>query len=386
MERGGRLALPRPDDWHQHLRDGPALAVTAPASAIYGRFVAMPNLQPPLTDVDAALAYRQRILDALPAGSGAEPLVPLYLTDDTPAQQLHRAARTPGILGAKLYPAGATTNSAAGVASLEGLLPQLQAMEEAGLPLLLHAETTGPDDDIFDREALFIERHLAGWAERFPALKITVEHLSTKVAVDFVRQAREGVAATITPHHLLINRNHLLSGGLRPHNYCLPVAKREGDRRALLDAAIEGGRFFLGSDSAPHARGEKESSCGCAGVYHAPWAVQLCALAFAERGRLDALGEFVSVRGARHYGMELNQGQVELVPIGEGEANADQAIPDSIPWPQGELVPFFAGCSPGYRLRALPHEGAGAGAERPGQAPAATADARGDPGAAASAR
>ncbi len=308
------ITLTRPDDWHLHLRDGAALATTVPHTArSFARAIVMPNLNPPVTTTELALAYRARILAAIPAHVTFEPLMTLYLTDNTPAQEIMRARQSGHVTAVKLYPAGATTHSDAGVTALEKTWPALEAMQEHGFPLLIHGEVTDTNVDIFDRERVFIERHLIPLTQRFPALRIVFEHITTKEAVDFVRAASSNVAATITAHHLLLNRNAMLAGGIRPHNYCLPVLKRETHRLALVAAAISGNpKFFLGTDSAPHTRSTKETSCGCAGMYTAHAAIELYAEAFAEAGALDKLEGFASFYGADFYRLPRNNTRITL--------------------------------------------------------------------------
>jgi dihydroorotase len=309
------LSLTRPDDWHVHLRDGAALQHTCADMARYfGRVIVMPNLTPPVTTVAEAAAYRQRILDAM-AGLPRqfEPLMTLYLTDTTSADEIRRAADSDFVHAVKLYPAGATTNSDAGVAQLEQLYPTLEAMEAADLPLLIHGEVTDADIDIFDREAVFIERHLAPIAARFPTLRIVLEHITTADAVDFVRGAGDNVAATITAHHLLFNRNDMLVGGIRPHYYCLPILKRNRHQQALQAAATSGNpKFFLGTDSAPHTTGAKETACGCAGVYTAHAALEFYAEVFDTLDALDKLEGFASHFGPDFYRLPRNSDRVTL--------------------------------------------------------------------------
>ena len=309
------LSLTRPDDWHLHLRDGAALRSTVPATAgVFARAVVMPNLVPPVTTVAAAETYRARILEAVPSGVSFEPLMTLYLTDDTSAEEVRRAAEAPFVVACKLYPSGATTNSEAGVTSLGAISGVLEAMQETGLVLCVHGEVTAPEVDVFDRERVFLERELAPLVEGFAGLRVVFEHITTAEAAHFVEEAREGVAATLTPQHLLMNRNDLLAGGLRPHHYCLPVLKRRAHQQALRAAVASGNpRFFLGTDSAPHARGAKQSACGCAGCYSAPAALPLYAQVFEE---LDALGEleaFAAHHGADFYGLPRNTDRVTLV-------------------------------------------------------------------------
>jgi len=340
-----RLTLTRPDDWHLHLRDGAVLAQTvAPTAAVFARAIVMPNLVPPVTTTAQARAYRDRILAAAPAGSGFDTLMTLYLTEATAIAEI-ATARASGIVhGAKLYPAGATTNSQSGVADVRRIWPLLAAMQEADLPLLVHGEVTDAQVDVFDREAVFIERHLAPIVEAFPALRVVFEHVTTADAVAFVRQARPGVAATVTPQHLLMNRNDLFAGGLRPHHWCLPVLKRRRHQEALRAAVASGDpRFFLGSDSAPHARRDKESDCGCAGCYSAPAALPLYAQVFEELGCLDRLEAFASHHGADFYRLPRNTGRVTL------ERTA-WTVADELPFGDGGIVPYWAGRSLHWRV------------------------------------
>ena len=343
------LRLTRPDDWHLHLRDGPALATSVPHSArVFARAVAMPNLDPPVTDVAAALAYRRRILDALPAEPPYrefQPLMTLYLRDSTPAKEIRAAAEDDTIIGIKYYPAGATTGSAKGVKDLKKLLPRLELMEELDLPLLLHGEVTDPATDIFDREARFIDQVLAPLRERLPRLRMVLEHITTLDAVDFIRQAGMETAATITVHHLLFNRSHLLSGGIRPHLYCLPVLKRERHRQALVEAATGGEpRFFLGTDSAPHPRGQKESGCGCAGIYSAAAAIELYAQVFEAAGALAKLEAFAAWHGADFYRLPRNRSTIEL-------QRQEWRMPESFAFGEDTVVPIQAGESIPWRLK-----------------------------------
>lgn len=331
------LEIPGPDDWHLHLRDGEALEAVLPYSAAqFRRAIVMPNLEPPVAAVDQALDYRGRIRAALPSGARFEPLMTLYLTPDTPPETVE-AAKREGIAAIKLYPAGATTHSEAGVASLEAIDNVFAAMEEAELPLLVHGEVTDPDVDVFDREAAFIERHLAPLVARFPRLRVVLEHVTTREGVDFVRGAREGVAATITAHHLLLNRNDLLAGGIRPHLYCAPVAKAEAHRKALVEAATSGDpKFFLGTDSAPHARSAKESARGCAGIFTAHAALALYAAAFERADALDRLGDFAGRFGAAFYRLPENESRLRL-------RREPWRVPEALPYGDKELVPFGAG-------------------------------------------
>ncbi len=341
------LTLRRPDDWHLHLRDGAALAaVLAHSAARFGRAIVMPNLKPPVTTTELAAAYQQRILAALPAGARFAPLMTLYLTDRTSPAEIARAKASGIVHGVKYYPAGATTHSDAGVTAIENVYGALAALEEHDLPLLVHGEATDPAVDVFDREAVFIDRVLAGVARRFPRLRIVFEHVTTRDGVEFVRSQGPRVAATITPQHLLLNRNALFDGGIRPHHYCLPVLKREAHREALVAAATGGEpQFFLGTDSAPHARDAKETACGCAGIYSAHAAIELYAEAFERAGRLDRLEAFASVHGADFYRLPRNGDAITLT-------RAPWTAPDSYPFGGGTLVPFRAGQSIAWRLGA----------------------------------
>jgi len=309
-----KLSLTLPDDWHLHLRDGDALKVTVPHTAArFGRAIVMPNLKPPVTTVAAALDYRERILAAVPAGNSFDPLMTLYLTDTLPVAEVERAAANAHVHAIKYYPAGATTNSDNGVTKLETVYPVLEKMAELGLPLLVHGEVTNSEIDIFDREKIFIDSLLAPLVSRLPELKIVLEHITTQHAAEFVMQASTNVAATITVHHLLYNRNDLLTGGVRPHLYCLPILKRSVHQEALLAAATSGNpKFFLGTDSAPHARSTKEHACGCAGVYSAPAALELYAEVFEQCQALDKLEGFASFFGADFYGLPRNQTRITL--------------------------------------------------------------------------
>ena len=308
------ITLRRPDDWHVHFRDGAHLASVLPHTARqFGRALAMPNLKPPMTTTTALEAYRSRILAAVPVGLSFEPMMTLYLTDATTPAEIGRARDAGFVVGAKLYPAGATTHSDAGVTSIDKLWPALEAMAEHGLVLQVHGEVTDPGVDVFDREQAFIDRVLTRVVDRVPELKVVFEHITTRPAAQFVRAARKGVGATITPQHLLLNRNAIFEGGIRPHLYCLPVLKREQDREALIEAATSDcPRFFLGTDSAPHAQHTKEASCGCAGIYSAHAALELYAEAFDHAGRLDRLEAFASERGADFYGRPRNEGTITL--------------------------------------------------------------------------
>jgi dihydroorotase len=331
------LTLRRPDDWHLHLRDGAALAAVLPFTAArFGRAIVMPNLTPPVTTTQLALAYRERILAALPAGSGFQPLMTLYLTDGTAPEEVARA-RAAGIAGFKLYPAGATTHSESGVTDLRNIRRVLERMSELDMVLQVHGEVTGAEVDVFDREARFIDEVLLPLCVRHAGLRIVFEHITTRRAVEFVRSARAGVAATITPQHLLLNRNALFTGGIRPHLYCLPVLKTEDDRAALIDAATSGDpRFFLGTDSAPHARHTKEAACGCAGIFSAHAAIELYAEVFDSVGRLPLLPGFAAEFGADFYGLPRNPDFITLVP-------EPWQVPDSYAFGKETLVPLRAG-------------------------------------------
>ena len=335
------LTIRRPDDWHVHLRDGEMLAKVAPYTARqFARAIVMPNLALPVTSVEAAAAYRERIVQA--AGPGFTPLMTCYLTDQASPDELERGHAAGVWVAAKLYPAGATTNSASGVTNVGNIYPALERMQRIGMILCVHGEVTDASVDVFDREAVFIDRVLAGLARDFPGLKIVFEHITTADAADFVREAGPNIAATVTPQHLHINRNALFVGGLRPHAFCLPVAKRERHRQAVRKAATSGlEKFFLGTDSAPHPRGAKESACGCAGIFNAPFALESYAAAFDEEGALDRLEGFASEHGARFYGLPLNEGKVVL-------ERCDQLVPEEL----AGLVPFHAGESLRWRLAA----------------------------------
>jgi dihydroorotase len=339
------LVIRRPDDWHLHLRDGAALAAVLPFTAArFARAIVMPNLNPPVTTTAAALAYRERIRAALPAGAQFEPLMTLYLTDRTPVEEIARARAAGGVLGCKLYPAGATTHSAAGVTDVRGLDAVLERMAETGLVLQVHGEVTDPAVDVFEREPRFIDTVLAPLAERHPRLRIVLEHITTRAAVEFVLTAREGIAATVTPQHLLMNRNALFAGGLRPHHYCAPVLKAEAERLALLDAVVRGSpRLFLGTDSAPHTRSAKEAACGCAGIFSAHAGIELYAEVFAAAGALEKLEAFASLDGADFYGLPRNGGTITLVP-------EPWEVPASYPFGTEELVPLRAGERIAWRL------------------------------------
>ena len=337
MVGGMRLSITRPDDWHLHLRDGAALAAVLPDTARrFGRAIVMPNLKPPVTTVAMAAQYRERILAALPPGLPFEPLMTLYLTDRTAPAEIAAAKQSGFVHAVKYYPAGATTNSENGVTDLQRVRAVLAAMEKHDLPLLLHGEVTDPEVDVFDRERVFVERHLVPLQRDFPALRIVLEHVTTADAVDFVRSAPPNVAATITAHHLLWNRNELFRGGLRPHAYCLPVLKRETHRQALVAAATgDDPRFFLGTDSAPHARSAKETTCGCAGIYTAHAAIELYAEAFERANRLDRLEAFASHRGPDFYRLPRNRDSLVL-------ERTPWTAPAELPFGEHHLVPMRA--------------------------------------------
>jgi dihydroorotase len=333
------LTIARPDDWHLHLRDGPMLSAVLPHTARqFARAIVMPNLKPPITTVAAALAYKSRILSALPAQAGFSPLMALYLTDNTPPAEIQKAAASDSVVAVKLYPAGATTNSDFGLTAIEKAYGAIAEMEAQGLPLLVHGEATDPAIDIFDREKAFIEATLIPLMDRFPKLRVVLEHITTEEAAAFVRLSPANVGATITAHHLLYNRNAVFQGGLRPHWYCLPILKRERHRQALLEAAASGNpKFFLGTDSAPHPQGAKESACGCAGCYTAWAAMPLYAEAFEEAGALDKLEGFASFFGADFYGLPRNPGKLCL-------ERAEEAVPAAFDCGGGErLIPLRAG-------------------------------------------
>lgn len=339
------ITLRRPFDAHVHLRDGAALPTVVPHVARdFGRALVMPNLTPPVTTADAASAYRQRILDHVPDGIDFEPLMALYLTDRTSPEEIARAAATDGVVAAKLYPAGATTNSDSGVTSVDRIADALAAMEDLGLLLLVHGEVTDPAVDVFDREARYLEEVLGPLVDRHPRLKVVLEHVTTEQGVDFVRGARDGVAATITAHHLVYHRNHMLAGRIRPHLYCLPILKAAPHRDALIEAATSGdARFFLGTDSAPHPRGAKECHEGCAGCYTSPLALPLYAEVFDRAGALDRLDDFVHGRGTAFYGLQPQSGTVTL-------RRHEWTVPADYPFGDDVIVPLRAGESVGWRV------------------------------------
>lgn len=340
------LTIRRPDDWHVHLRDGAMMQAVLPYTAQqFARAIVMPNLSPPVTNVAEGLAYRSRIEAAIPAGMDFTPLIVAYLTDSSDADEIARGHAEGVFTACKLYPAHATTNSAHGVTDIRTIMPVLERMQTIGMPLLVHGEVTDPTTDIFDREAIFIERILGPLSQQLPALKVVFEHITTADAAEFVASAPANIAATITPHHLHINRNAMFAGGIRPHAYCLPVAKREQHRLAIRKAAVSGSpKFFLGTDSAPHARHTKEAACGCAGIFNAPYALESYAAAFDEDGALDRLEGFASEFGPRFYGLPLNPGTVTL------ERRPVQ-VSDRIDADGTELVPFHAGEAIGWRLQ-----------------------------------
>ena len=338
------LTLTRPDDWHLHVRDGDALHAVVPHTAAqFGRAIIMPNLRPPVTTAVQALAYKERILAAVPAGVPFEPLMTLYLTDRLPPEEI-ALAKAAGVVACKLYPAGATTNSDAGVTDLRKIYPTLEAMQRAGMPLLVHGEVTSPDIDLFDREAVFIEQQLMPLRRDFPELKIVFEHITTREAVQYVQEADAYTAATVTVHHLLYNRNAIFTGGIRPHYYCLPVLKRETHRLALVQAATSGSaKFFLGTDSAPHPAHLKEHASGCAGCYTAHAAIEMYAEAFDNAGALDKLEGFASFYGADFYGLPRNTDTITL-------RRESWTPPDSFAFGEAELKPLRAGEALPWRL------------------------------------
>ena len=333
-----KLTITRPDDWHLHVRDGAALAAVLPDTCRQmGRAIIMPNLKPPVTTVEMAAAYRERILAARPAGSTFEPLMTLYLTEATTADEVRKAKTSGFVHGIKLYPAGATTNSDAGVRDVSNAMVALEAMAEVGMPLLVHGEVTDPAVDVFDREAVFIDTVFEPLLKRLPGLRVVFEHITTRQAAEYVASAGDNIAATITAHHLLMNRNALFTGGIRPHHYCLPVLKRESHREALLAAATSGSKkFFLGTDSAPHARHTKENACGCAGMYTANAAIELYAEAFDAASALDKLEAFASFNGPDFYQLPRNTDTLSLV-------REPWQVPASLTYGNDELIPLRAG-------------------------------------------
>ncbi len=339
------LTITRPDDWHLHLRDGEALAAVLPDTARrFGRAIVMPNLKPPVRTVAEAAAYRDRILAVLPAGMAFEPLMTLYLTDNTSAEEVARARASNFVHAVKYYPAGATTNSDFGVSSVEKAWPAIEAMAAQGLPLLVHGEVTDPAVDVFDREAVFIDTVLVPLLDRFPALKLVLEHITTRQGIEFVRQAGANVAGTLTAHHLLYNRNAMFKGGIRPHFYCLPVLKREPHSQALVEAAISGNpKFFLGTDSAPHAQSAKEGGCGCAGIYTAGAGIELYAEVFEAAGALDKLEGFASCHGPDFYGLPRNKTTLTLL-------REAWAMPQRLDFGAGSLIPVRAGENVNWKI------------------------------------
>jgi dihydroorotase len=340
------LTITCPDDFHLHLRDGAMMRAVIPDSARqFARAIIMPNLNPPIVTAAQALDYRERIKSALPAGSRFEPMMTLYLTDNTTADEIHAANESAHIYAVKYYPAGATTNSEYGVTSIARVYSILEIMEELRLPLLMHGEVTDADIDIFDREHVFIERVLDPLMQRFVNLPVVFEHITTRQAVEFIKQGPDNLAATITPQHLLLNRNALLAGGIQPHHYCLPILQAEQHREAIVAAAISGHpRFFLGTDSAPHARRAKESACGCAGIYSAHSAIELYAQIFEQAGSLDRLENFASRFGADFYGLPQNNGSITL-------HKADWTIPAELPYGEDTLIPFWSGQTCHWKLK-----------------------------------
>ena len=339
------LTITRPDDWHLHVRDGAVLKDIVPHTArTFGRAIIMPNLMPPVTNTEQALSYRQRIMQAIPADSTFQPLMTLYLTDNTSADEIRTAKESGEIYGCKLYPAGATTNSDSGVTDISHIYPALEAMAEHGIPLLVHGEMTDAEIDIFDREARFIDHILQPLLKRMPNLKVVFEHITTADAVDFVRHAGDNVAATITVQHLLLNRNDILVGGIKPHNYCLPVLKRERHRIALVEAATSGSsKFFLGTDSAPHTKENKESACGCAGMFTAPAAIECYAEIFEQAAALEKLEGFASHFGADFYGLPRHNETITL-------QKQPWKMAETLPMSESVIVPFRAGQDINWRM------------------------------------
>ena len=339
------LTLTRPDDWHLHVRDGAMLKSVVPDTARqFGRAVIMPNLKPPVATVEQALAYRERILAAVPEGASFTPLMTLYLTEQTTPDEIRRAADCEHVYAVKYYPAGATTNAASGVREIDRVWPVLEAMQEVRLPLLMHGEVTDSEIDVFDREAVFIERHLRRLIHAFPELPMVLEHITTKNSADFVREGPANLAATITAHHLLLNRNAMFEGGLRPHHYCLPLIKREVHRQVLVEAATSGNRkFFLGTDSAPHPKDAKESDCGCAGIYSARNAVAFYAEVFDQAGALDKLEGFASHHGPDFYGLPRNTDKITLT-------REPDAVPDQVDFGGQPGIPLRAGEEVSWRI------------------------------------
>ena len=340
-----KLTITRPDDWHLHVRDGDALKYTVPFTARqFARAIIMPNLSPPNVNTEQALAYRDRILAVTPTDLKFQPLMTLYLTDNTPADEIAIAKQSGHVVAVKLYPAGATTNSDAGVTDIRKCYKTLEALQKFNMPLLVHGEVTSPDVDVFDREKQFIDKVLIPTRKAFPELKIVFEHITTKDAVDFVLAEDQYTGATITPQHLLYNRNAIFKGGIRPHYYCLPVLKREEHRLALNSAATSGNKkFFLGTDSAPHSQDNKENACGCAGIFSAPLAIELYTRAFDDNNALDKLQGFASFHGADFYGLERNTDTITL-------QKAEWTVPESYPFADGKIVPLHAGEKESWQL------------------------------------
>ena len=332
------IKIIKPDDWHCHLRDGDYLSRTvSDTAAQFGRAVVMPNLVPPITNLERVESYRQRILKKIPVGSSFQPLMTLYLTDNTSPSDLRLGKSNNLIIGCKLYPAGATTHSEAGVERLAAIYPLLEVMEEIDLPLQIHGEVTHDQVDVFHREQIFIDSELEPMVSKFPKLRVVLEHISTQYAVDFITSCRKQVAATITPHHLLLNRNHLLVGGIHPHYYCLPILKRREDQEALIKVAISGhSKFFLGTDSAPHAQNRKESNCGCAGIYSAHAAIELYCQVFDQNNALDQLENFSSINGPNFYQLPINQELITLI-------RQPKEVPKELNFGEEKLIPLFAG-------------------------------------------
>ena len=340
-----KISIILPDDWHLHLRDNQALETTVAAAARgFGRGIIMPNLTPPVTHVADAVAYRERIMAQRPEGSIWQPLMVLYLTDNTTVEEI-RAAKDSGFIhGCKYYPAGATTNSASGVTDLDKMSPVFEAMQDVGMVLQLHGEVTSENVDIFDREAVFIDRHLRGMVQQFSDLKIVLEHITTQQGADFVLEANDNVAASITPQHLLYNRNHMLVGGIRPHLFCLPILKRDIHQQALVSAATSGNtKFFLGTDSAPHAQGAKESACGCAGCFSHHSAIELYAEVFDQAGAMDKLEAFASTNGPDFYGLPHNSSSIVL-------KKQQWQLPDSLPFEDTQIIPLGAGTTLNWKM------------------------------------
>ena len=339
------ITLTRPDDWHLHLRDDDALTHTVAHSArVFNRAIVMPNLVPPVTSLSAAAAYRQRIVQQVPSGNDFEPLMTLYLTDRLEASEIRKAAASGLVFAVKYYPAGATTNSENGVTGIENVYPALEALVELGMPLLFHGEVTDPGVDIFDRESVFIDTILSPLLQRYPELKVVLEHITTREAVQFVLSQGTNVAATVTAHHLLYNRNHMLVGGIRPHYYCLPILKRDTHQQALIDAATSGdSRFFLGTDSAPHPVGDKETACGCAGIFSAHAALELYTEVFDRANALDRLESFAAFNGADFYGLPRNEGKITL-------SRTEWQVPRSYQLGYSSVVPLRAGEKIGWRI------------------------------------